>query len=323
MLARMHPSRACTRVHPADPCVRTHGRQPPSEAEVRTAAEVIFLNVHRAHSPRAPGGPPRNYSVPVTAKEHHYADAAAAAATAAAAAARGGGGASPRSHSPPGQTVSRDDFVRLAATQPTLVQCFAKRGTRPLLTPRGVSQRERIQPEASNPLEAIMPMLLPACAFRDKPRQNRSPIKSGEVRFPALPCASPTFSHLLPPSPTFSHLLPPSLPCSAPLCPSLQVRPNSSRGPLLDDRHLAAAAREQRLAAAAPSAGGVPTQRLPPWTSTASPPRAALRSPVPRSRPRVDSSSAGSRRSAARCSPRRATRSAARSTARSRRCTCR
>ena len=109
---------------------RTYYKQPPGDAEVRTVAEVIFINV--AGSPR---GEPL----------------------------RGDTGASEATNAP--KMLARDDFLRLAILQPTLVQCFAKRGNRPLLTPRGVSQREKLPPEPFSALEAIVPLLLPRYAL--------------------------------------------------------------------------------------------------------------------------------------------------------------
>ena len=70
-----------------------------------------------------------------------------------------------------------DAFVMLACTQPTLVQCFAARGKRPLLTPRGVDQRGNQRGEQMGlmeKMESLVPMLIPTCGLREKgPRREK------------------------------------------------------------------------------------------------------------------------------------------------------
>ena len=147
---------------------RTYYKQPPTDAEVRTAAEVMFLNV--ASPQRKQGG---------------FGNAVTAAASAAAPADNGStikelyGGVGGVGGTP---VLSVEAFVVLAAGQPTLVQCFATRGNRPLLTPRGVDQRRRMPREPSNALETILPFLMPNCA---EPRKRGAHIQkhhSGPLR---------------------------------------------------------------------------------------------------------------------------------------------
>ena len=160
---------------------RTYYKVPPSAAEVLTAAEVMFLNVSKspARRPRAggvddggvggdtpggrDGGERDGTAVPSEVVEE------AERAT----------------------EVSAAAFTMLAASQPTLVQCFATRGSRPLLTPRGVDQRSRIQGggqhrshnhHAGSPLDALLPALLPSCLGRgDKVARHQPPPLWGTV----------------------------------------------------------------------------------------------------------------------------------------------
>ena len=90
-----------------------------------------------------------------------------------------------------------------ASSQPTLVQCFAMRGKRPLLTPRGVDQRKKVPQQPSSTLEQLVPLLIPTCGARDKPLRSIKP----------------------------------------------QINPAASRGPLRDDKRLAAAAADPNQAA--------------------------------------------------------------------------
>ena len=100
---------------------RTYYKEPPTDEEVRTAAEVMFLNV-ASSPPRLAHAGPRTAGGPKI----------------------GGDG-----------VVGVDAFVVLASSQPTLVQCFAMRGKRPLLTPRGVDQRKKMPQQPSSTLDQV------------------------------------------------------------------------------------------------------------------------------------------------------------------------
>lgn len=170
---------------------RTYYKSPPPEAEVRAAAEVMFLTIGQ-------GSPTRRANSAATAVD---------------------GGAEGVSGAP---SVGASAFVMLASAQPTLVQCFATRGTQPLLTPRAIDKRARGLPaETASALEALVPFVMSplnlACTARDGKAPRRRPVH------------------------------PPSL---------SELQPSARRGPLRDDKRLAAAARDTR---AVPEGGVVMT----------------------------------------------------------------
>ena len=198
---------------------RTHYKQPPTDDEVRAAAHVIFSSYADSHGGGGHGGGANRgganghgsgggeMGLGAFLPENSRSSSSNCC--------HGSGSYGGSSSSEP--LLPRDGFLRLAMSQPTLVQCFAKRGARPLLTPRGVSQRDELPIEQSafeTLASATQQLLLPACAFRDKPRHHKGPIKSDSVQ------------------------------------------PKAARSPLLDDRHLAAEARARGAASPSPGLFG-------------------------------------------------------------------
>ena len=198
---------------------RTYYKQPPTDAEVRTAAEVMFLNmaspsklrlngfqaaeeartlaeenktrlamIEEAEREAASGGIRANLhsslreevdaalsadldvelaspaARKIIALERELASARLAARAAVEA-----------EMDELSKTVTSDTFVMLACTQPTLVQCFATRGKRPLLTPRGVDQRSVTREDGFlTAVENLVPLLMPTCGIREKgPRREK------------------------------------------------------------------------------------------------------------------------------------------------------
>ena len=203
---------------------RTHYKQPPTDAEVRAAAQVIFSNMSEGATAAAlggaQGGAPLAVASPAVRRDSpNPPDSASGAEVTVSSGSGSGSGsgtvasgavASAHDDAIPERLLPRDEFLRLAMAQPTLMQCFARRGARPLLTPRGVSQRDKV-PDVQSALEMVTTvatgLLLPACAFRDKPRHHKEKLEGKSIQ------------------------------------------PRAGRSPFMDDRLLAAAAQEQRTAA--------------------------------------------------------------------------
>ena len=197
---------------------RTHYKQPPTDAEVRAAAQVIFSNMSESGPTAAAlggaqGGALLAVASPAVCRGSPTPPDSGSGAEVTISSGSGsacGAAASAHDDAIMERLLPRDEFLRLAMAQPTLMQCFVRRGARPLLTPRGVSQRDKM-PDVQSALEMVTTvatgLLLPACAFRDKPRHHKEKLEGKSIQ------------------------------------------PRAGRSPFMDDRLLAAAAKEQGTAA--------------------------------------------------------------------------